>query len=548
MRRFSVAPSVQLCAVRLGPASSKDIRQQPGAFPVMLRFLLLVVIAFRIHAEDGGPVTELDAPGWAPAVEEDLQLAATIDVSKPPKTCRPEVISKIDWGVATAAYQVEGAHNQAGKSPSIWDAFVKVPGKIRGDATGDVADDFFHKFKEDIALMKQLGVKMHRFSLAWTRILPQGKAGSPINPRGVTFYNNLINEMLAAGIEPVATIYHWDLPQVLQDEYGGFISEQIVTDYEAYAATVFKLFGDRIKNWITFNEPPMICEGYNAAKFAPGVAGGRKYYYGACHNVLKAHAAAVKTYRAWYQPTQQGKIGFTTNVVFGVPLTNAFEDKRAARNKMEREFGWLLDPLTKGDYPESLKQSIGSDLPAFTDQEKADLKGSIDFIGVNVYTARYVYANPSNPLGFKQTTKRNGKDIGFQTNEWLYAAPGALGGVLAYVGLNYDKLETWVTEFGTNMLDEQLLEPEAALHDEYRIQFYHAYLNNACQAIERYNLNVKKMFAWTFLDNFEWVEGYDVPYGLVHVDFKSGTLQRRLKDSAHWWSENFFRPAVTNAQ
>eukprot|EP00775_Hariotina_reticulata_P004624 gene4624-4878_t len=435
--------------------------------------------------------------------------------------------------------KIEGAYNKDNKSMSIWDTFVQQPGKIRGGGNGTVTIDHYHLYPSDYKLMRDMGIKVHRFSFSWPRIIPGGRRGSAVNEQGVAFYHRLIDEMVANGITPVATMYHWDLPQVLQDSYQGWLGDQVVDDFNYFASTLFARFGDKIKFWVTINEPPSICDlGYKLGNYAPGMKGGKAAMYKCAHNTLLAHAAAVKTYRKLYS-SQGAKIGFSTNVMWPVPLTNSAGDIRAQNNKLVREFAWLADPLFFGDYPQLLKDAIQGDLPTFTTEQKAGLKGSVDFIGVNVYTARYVFAHPDNPDGFKESRWKDGQQIGETGGAvWLLKVPSSLGGILRYVGQRYNKPETWVTEFGTGINDENKWTGDAALKDTFRTTFYSQYLQEACKAITESGLNVPVILAWSLWDNFEWAEGYDIRYGLVYVDF--ATQQRRLKQSGYWWAKHFF--------
>uniref|UniRef100_A0A383WBJ0 Beta-glucosidase n=1 Tax=Tetradesmus obliquus TaxID=3088 RepID=A0A383WBJ0_TETOB len=469
--------------------------------------------------------------------QQQLQLPAGMSIPGAPPACTADVVRGMSWGVATAAYQIEGAYN-VNKGPSIWDTFVDMPGKIKGGGTGKVAIEHYTRFPADYKLMQQMGVNVHRFSFSWPRIVAGGQ-GSAVNEAGIAFYHKLIDEMVANGITPVATMYHWDLPQVLQDRYGGWLNEQVVKDFAFYADTLFARFGSKIKYWVTINEPASICDhGYKNGIYAPGVKADRSSLYKCGHNVLLAHAAAVKVYRDKYR-SQGAKIGFSTNLVWAEPLTDKPEDKQAAQNKLDREFGWIVDPLFTGRYPASMRGALGDELPKFTEEQKALLKGSIDFIGINIYTARWVWHNSDKPFGWRESSRKDGVPIGDQGGAtWLYNAPFAMGNVLRYVGEKYNKAETWITEFGTGITGENTWTGSQVLNDSYRTNFYSGYINSACKSINTYKLNVPMIFAWSLWDNFEWAEGYEVRYGMVHVDFAS--QERKIKQSGYWWSKHFF--------
>nr|TKR65658.1 hypothetical protein D5086_0000319200 [Populus alba] len=315
------------------------------------------------------------------------------------------------FGAGTAAYQSEGAAYIDGKGPSIWDTFTKQhPEKIWDHSTGNVAIDFYHRYKEDIQLMKKIGLDSFRFSISWSRVLPKGKISGGVNPLGVRFYNNLINELLANGITPFVTLFHWDLPQALDDEYSGFLSSKAVDDYLDYADFCFKTFGDRVKHWCTFNEPYSFSNnGYNGGTFAPGRCSN---YVGNCtlgnsgtepymvaHNLILGHAAAVKLYREKYQAIQKGKIGITIVSHWFLPKFNTTADRIAVSRALDFMFGWFARPITFGDYPDSMRSLVGNRLPKFTKEQSAMLKGSLDFLGLNYYTANYAESIPLTATG-----------------------------------------------------------------------------------------------------------------------------------------------------
>ncbi|GFY92144.1 beta glucosidase 31 [Actinidia rufa] len=350
------------------------------------------------------------------------------------------------FGTASSAYQYEGAAKEGGKGPSIWDTFThEHPEKIANGSNGDVAVDFYHRYKEDVKLMKFIGMDAFRLSISWSRVLPRGKLSGGVNQVGIAFYNNLINELLANGIQPYVTIFHWDLPQALEDEYGGFLSPSccvskhfiVLTlqrdDFRDFANLCFKEFGDRVKHWITLNEPwSYSYGGYDIGVFAPGrcspwvssgCLGGNSGTepYLVSHHLLLSHAAAVKVYKDKYQAYQKGKIGITLVCFWMVPLSSSTADKKAAQRAIDFMYGWFIDPITSGDYPESMHKLVGKRLPKFTPEQAELLKGSFDFIGLNYYIANYASNVPSansvnisytNDPQAVQTTVRNGKTIG----------------------------------------------------------------------------------------------------------------------------------------
>ncbi|KAH9321278.1 hypothetical protein KI387_015917 [Taxus chinensis] len=272
------------------------------------------------------------------------------------------------FGTASASYQYEGAANEGGRGPSIWDTFSHIPGNIIDGSNGDVAADEYHRYKEDVKLMKEMGMDAYRFSISWSRILPY--------------------------IKPFVTLFHWDLPQALEDEYGGFLSQNIVKDFEDYSQVCFREFGDRVKHWITLNEPfAYVVFGVNKIGF---LKPGRHFNpatepYIIAHNLLLTHAAAVRLYRTNYQVAQKGSIGITLVSSWILPYSNTSSDRHAARRVIDFMFGWFMDPITKGKYPSTMRKLVGVRLPKFTDLQSDMVKGSFDFIGLNYYTSLYAF-------------------------------------------------------------------------------------------------------------------------------------------------------------
>ncbi|XP_065633451.1 beta-glucosidase 17 isoform X3 [Quercus suber] len=298
------------------------------------------------------------------------------------------------FGAGSSAYQDEGAAYQDGKGSSIWDTFTAIhPEKILDHSSGNVAQDFYHRFKEDIALMKEIGLDSFRFSISWSRVLPKGKLSGGVNQQGVKFYNELINELLYNGIQPLVTLFHWDTPQALEDEYDGFLSTNIVNDFYHYADFCFKEFGDRVKNWTTFNEPNTFSsEGYATGNTAPGRCSS---YVGNCtfgnsgtepyvvaHHIILSHATAVKLYRENYQASQMGEIGITVSTYWMVPKYQTISSSNAASRALDFAFGWFVNPITYGDYPESMRVLVGNRLPNFTEVQ-SKMRTKMEFLLVN---------------------------------------------------------------------------------------------------------------------------------------------------------------------
>ncbi|KAL4317323.1 hypothetical protein AHAS_Ahas15G0373600 [Arachis hypogaea] len=375
------------------------------------------------------------------------------------------------FGTASSSYQVEGAANEGGREPSIWDTFThKYPGKIYDGSNGDVAVDEYHHYKEDVEAMKDMNMDAYRFSISWSRILPKGRLSGGVNKEGINYYNNLINELLAKDIQPFVTIFHWDLPQALEDEYGGFLSPKIVNDFQDYAEVCFKEFGDRVKHWITLNEPWSYSNhGYAKGSYAPGrcsawqnrsCTGGDSGTepYIVTHHQLLAHAVAVNIYKTKYQASQKGLIGIALNCYWMVPLHDTELDKLAAQRALDFMLGWFMEPMTKGDYPSSMRSLVGSRLPKFSSYQSWLLRGSFDFIGLNYYTSYYAADAPelskAKPSFLTDslvalTNEYDGIPIGPKgASDWLSVYPEGIRNLLFYFKSNYNNPLIYITENG----------------------------------------------------------------------------------------------------
>lgn len=441
------------------------------------------------------------------------------------------------WGMATSSYQIEGAHNADGKGPSIWDAFSRIPGRILGGDTGDLACDHYHRFRDDVKLMASLGVPAYRFSISWPRVLPTGRGTG--NPAGIKFYSDLIDALLEHGIEPWVTLYHWDLPLALQMENDGWLNPQIADDFTAYAKLCFSSLGDRVKKWITFNEPWVISLlGHGQGIFAPGRKSTSEPYL-AAHNILRAHAKTVQCFRTEFHH-QNGKIGITNNCDWRAPLTDSPADQAAAQRAVEFFLGWFADPIFKsGDYPPVMRELVGDRLPVFTPEESTALLGSADFFGLNHYTAAYAAESSANP---EQTTEEGisaDPQITLSTDpawkitdiQWPIV-PWGCKNLLQWIANRYNNPPIFITENGCAMNDQ--VSADGRVYDKDRISFYHDYLTACHEAIQS-GVNLRGYFAWSFMDNMEWVSGYRFRFGLVHVDRE--TLARTPKSSALWFSQ-----------
>jgi beta-glucosidase len=427
------------------------------------------------------------------------------------------------WGAASSAYQIEGAWNEDGKGESIWDRFVRLPGKIHDGSTGDVACDHYHRFAEDVRLMKEVGLKAYRFSTSWPRILPSGTG--PRNQRGLDFYSRLVDELLGAGIDPWLTLYHWDLPSTLF-ERGGFASRDAADWFAEYSGVVARALGDRVKHFMTFNEPQVFTVfGYLTGEHAPGLID-IPGFFTAAHHVHLAHGRAVRAIRA---EAPRAKVGIAEQLFPCHPATDGEED-RAAATRLDGLFNrWFLDPLLRGSYPEDIL-ALFSFLPSpVRDGDLETISQPLDFIGINHYTRQRVRHDPSVPLlEVSVLGKREGAEY---TEMGWEVCPTAFGEVLDRMRREYGNPRVVITENGAAM-------PEAhdgeRIRDPRRIAYLSAYLAELQCRIES-DCNVAGYFVWSLTDNFEWAHGFEKRFGLVHVDY--ATQRRTLKDSALWYGD-----------
>ncbi|XP_071963684.1 myrosinase 1-like [Antedon mediterranea] len=448
------------------------------------------------------------------------------------------------WGSATSAYQIEGGWDADNKGPSIWDVFAHTPGKIYNDENGDVACDSYNNYLEDVKILKDMNVKFYRFSISWPRILPSGLIDN-VNEAGISYYSKLIDALLDADIQPMVTLYHWDLPQALQD-IGGWENETLVDIFNDYADLCFDRFGDRVGYWITFNEPYVVTWlGYGIAVFAPGINDPGYAPYRAAHTIIKAHAEAYHTYHKKY--SYGGKISITLSTDYGMPEdATKQEDVDAAIRYMQFTAGWYAHPIFKGDYPAQMRSQVDmksiaqglneSRLPSFTDEEVEYIKGTHDFFGLNAYTTtvcRY-HESPTSEVNYESDQdvyRFQPDDWPKSASEWLRPAPWGLRELLNWVKTEYDDPEIFITENGVSTPYEQILD------DSDRITYYSAYLNEVLKAIKIDEVNVVGYFAWSLMDNFEWASGYSQRFGLHHVDFDDPDRPRTPKDSALFYRD-----------
>lgn len=420
------------------------------------------------------------------------------------------------WGAATAAYQVEGAWNEAGKGESIWDRFCHTPGKVLEGDTGDVACDHYHRYREDIALMRQIGLKGYRFSVSWPRVMPTGRG--PINPAGLDFYDRLVDTLLAANIQPFPTLYHWDLPQAL-DETGGWKARDTCYAFADYAALMAKRLGDRVRYWATFNEPAVIhFLGYHIGMHAPGIKD-PKASYQVAHNLLVAHGLGVQALRG-VNPALQ--VGIVLNLWPAEPATDTPEDLAAAEHAWQMNGTLFLDTIFRAHYPPALIQAMGSDAPDTQPGDLALAAQKLDFLGINYYARAMVNAQG----------QRIEKVAGSEYTEmgWEVHAP-ALRRLLVRISGEYRLPPLYITENGAAFADQ--VSADGRVHDPRRLEYLRQHFIQARLAMQD-GVDLRGYFAWSLLDNFEWAFGYSKRFGLIHVDY--ATQQRRLKDSAEWYA------------
>jgi len=429
------------------------------------------------------------------------------------------------WGAATASYQIEGAYQEDGKGESIWDRFSHTPGKVENGDTGDIACDHYHKYREDIALMKEIGLDSYRLSISWTRILPEGKG--ELNQAGLDFYRKLINELIDAGIEPAITLYHWDLPQALQEE-GGWANRDTIKYFVEYAEILFKEFGDIVPRWITHNEPWVVAfMGNSTGEHAPGFKD-HKLALQVAHNLLVSHGLAVKKFR---ELGLSAEIGITLNMNSVYPLTDSKKDQQAAEIMEDYINDWFLDPLYKGRYPEKLakmyKEKYGE--IEIEDGDMDIIQEKTDFLGINYYTRALLKHNPDSD--FFQIDHVRPEDSEYTAMDWeVY--PKGLYDLLIKLNREYTDQDLYITENGA-AFDDKIGE-DGRVDDKKRIDFLKNHFISAHKAIED-GVPLKGYYVWSLMDNFEWAFGYNKRFGIIHVNYD--TCERTLKESAHWYKE-----------
>lgn len=439
------------------------------------------------------------------------------------------------WGTATAAYQIEGAVAEDGRKPSIWDTFSHTPGRIDNGDVGDTACDFYHRYPQDVKLMADLGVKHFRFSIAWSRILPEGRGA--VNEKGVDFYRKLADTLLSHGITPHATLYHWDLPQALQDEYAGWQDRNVVADFGDYAAVVAKRLGDRITHWMTLNEITTFC--YNAysvgkseQEHAPGITlKSRKEFNQVVHNALLAHGTACQAIRA--NSPVKPSVSIAENYAPFVPLVETPGNIRATALAFKRESpnGGLIIPILTGHYDKGWLEDQGKDAPDIAEGDMKIIHQPLDALGCNCYTGTYVREAP-NAKGYELIPFFPG--FPRANTSWLRIVPESIYWAIRSISDSAGRkdLPIFVSENGC--ADGAVSDAEGIVTDTDRIMYYRAYLTQVLRAISDGH-RVTGFFPWSLIDNFEWARGFGQRFGMVHVDYK--TQKRTPKLSYGWYRE-----------
>lgn len=430
------------------------------------------------------------------------------------------------WGSATASFQVEGAAREDGRGESIWDRFCRTPGKVAGGHTGDVACDHYHRWQDDIRLMKDLGMRAYRFSTAWPRVVPGGTG--PVNKAGLDFYDRLVDGLLAAGITPYVTLFHWDLPQAIQDKGGWPSREAVVPAFTEYARAVVGRLGDRVKNWMTHNEIPcFIGKSYDDGKHAPGLHLSRKELNDAYHNAFLTHGIAVRLVRELAR--KDAEVGLVNNPHAIVPLVETPAYVEAARKAFVRENAYLQEPIYRGAYADWWLEEQGAARPEIREGDMQLISSPTDFIGFNVYSGSFV--EPSdNARGYDFLPFPPGYprlDL-----DWLKPVPQNIYWCARFYNRHYGIRKSYVSENGCACQD--VVTPDGRVIDLDRVQWIRAHLLETRRAV-REGLGLAGFFQWSLLDNFEWAEGYYKRFGIVYVDYE--TQKRIPKESARLYSE-----------
>jgi beta-glucosidase len=478
------------------------------------------------------PTVPPNAPPTAPPTAlqpEPTTLPSEVSTSpliEPTATAAAQAITfpkDFIWGAATSAYQIEGAWNEDGRGESIIDHFTHTPGKIKNNDNGDIALDHYHRYQEDVALMKTIGLRAYRFSIAWSRVLPAGR-GQP-NPAGLDFYDRLVDALLDAGIQPFATVYCWDLPQALQDK-GGWTKRGTVDAFVEYADLISRRLGDRVKAWATLNEPMSEAhDGYENGKLAPGHKNAHEAVL-ASHYLLLAHARALPVIR---QNSPQAQVGIVINIIPVYPASASLYDRREVLIADAYLNRWYLNPLVGRAYPEELIKQNAINMSFVMGGDLDEMAAPIDFLGVNYYTRAILRGTAFPKENNDPVTLQAGEE---KTDMGWEVYPQGLHEVLCRLHFEFHFPAYYVTENGAAYTDQ--LDPNDKVHDPARISYLERHFTQAARAIQA-GVPLRGYFVWSLMDNFEWAQGYSKRFGLIYIDYP--TQKRVLKDSAQWYRD-----------
>ncbi|MFO1109970.1 MAG: GH1 family beta-glucosidase [Bradyrhizobium sp.] len=454
--------------------------------------------------------------------------------SKPARQARATFPDGFVWGTATSSYQVEGAVNEDGRGPSIWDRFARMPGTIADRSNGDTATDHYHRYKEDVQLMKSLGTTAYRFSIAWPRVFPEG-SGAP-NPKGLDFYNRLVDALLANGIRPFATLYHWDLPQALQDRLGGWTSRDTSKAFADYSGHVAARLSDRVKHFFTINECSRHVQlGHGEGADAPGLKLPQAGINQVRHHVALGHGLAVQAIRA--SARRGTRVGPAENAVSCIPAIETAANIRAAETATRELNAGYLTVMLEGKYTDAYLARSGGDAPKFTPEDLRIISSPVDFVGLNVYTPDHYVVAAENERGFMLAPFP--ASFPRMKAGWLRPGPEAIYWVPRHVAKLWGVKSIYITENGTSASDQPAA--DGTVYDTDRIMYLRNYLTQLQRATSE-GVPVRGYFLWSLMDNFEWGDGYEQRFGLYHVDFD--TKRRTPKLSASFYRETIKRNAV----